>query len=175
MSPVFDSERSRSACLRLGIYMLGVDSGSLTIEQFPERDKTETKILGTMKGNFGGEWKTFVVDVEQMKEAFQISLTAEIGTSYLGDIAVDNIELLDEEHCSTIRQSYVEPQPIKGQENLSPSSCKNRCSQNVTILASTQGWREGSCKCQSQCLAEKSELCCKDYLNHCSSGQVCRA
>ena len=104
VSPVYDAGLSDGpACLKVRVLMLGADVGSLSVGQTPETDDTEENILGTITGNYGEKWQEFLVDLTVTETSFQLFLEAVIGPSYLGDIAVDDIQLLKKEKCDKVR------------------------------------------------------------------------
>ena len=70
--------------------------------QVPETDDLEERVLGTITGNYGEEWQEFLLDLKEAQTSFQLFLEAVIGSSYLGDIAVDDIRLLDKEKCDKV-------------------------------------------------------------------------
>ena len=84
--------------------MLGADVGSLSVGQTPETDYSEESILGTITGNYGEKWQEFLVDLTVTETSFQLFLEAVIGPSYLGDIAVDDIQLLTKEKCEKVKR-----------------------------------------------------------------------
>ena len=74
-----------------------------SVGQAPENDEMEEKILGTITGNYGEKWQEFLVDLTETQKSFQLFVEAVIGPSYLGDIAVDDIQLLSKEKCDKVR------------------------------------------------------------------------
>ena len=103
VSPVYDAGLSDSACLPVRVLMAGADVGSLIVGQTQETDDSEENILGTITGNYGEKWQEFLVDLTVTETSFQLFLEAVIGPSYLGDIAVDDIQLLKKEKCDKVR------------------------------------------------------------------------
>ena len=73
--------------------------------QAPENDELEETILGTIRGNYGEKWQEFLVDLTEAQTPFQLFVEAVIGPSYLGDIAVDDIQLLSKEKCEKVKGS----------------------------------------------------------------------
>ena len=75
--------------------------------QVPETETDETddldeRILGTITGNYGEEWREFLLDLKEAQTSFQLFLEAVIGPSYLGDIAVDDFQLLNKGKCDKV-------------------------------------------------------------------------
>ena len=75
--------------------------------QVPESDDLDERILGTITGNYGEEWLEFLLDLKEVQTSFQLFLEAVIGPSYLGDIAVDDIQLLDKEKCEKVAKTTL--------------------------------------------------------------------
>ena len=73
----------------------------------PESDDLDERILGTITGNYGEEWLEFLLDLKEVQTSFQLFLEAVIGPSYLGDIAVDDIQLLDKEKCEKVAKTTL--------------------------------------------------------------------
>ena len=76
--------------------------GQVPETETDETDDLEERILGTITGNYGEEWREFLMDLKEAQTSFQLFLEAVIGPSYLGDIAVDDIRLLDKEKCDKV-------------------------------------------------------------------------
>ena len=105
VSPVYEAGLSAGpACLQVRVLMLGADVGSLSVGQTPETDYSEESILRTITGNYGEKWQEFLVDLTVTETSFQLFLEAVIGPSYLGDIAVDDIQLLTKEKCEKVKR-----------------------------------------------------------------------
>ena len=102
VSPVYDPGLSLDSCLRLRVLLLGADVGELRVGQAPETDPLDEIVLGTLAGNYGAEWLELVINITQVQHPFQLFLEALIGQSYLGDIAVDDVELLSRDKCEKV-------------------------------------------------------------------------
>lgn len=168
ISPIFDKNMSQG-CLRVGVFMFGVDVGNLTIGQFSEENPSDIAIIGTLIGNFGNSWQIFMVNLQQSSERFQLFIEASIGASYLSDIALDSLELLEKSRCTKDLKTYKEPQRKDlPRINVSPTSCQQRCEVNVTTLLSEQSWMEGVCQCsREECSRPDTKTCCVDYESTC--------
>ena len=73
-----------------------------SVGQVPETDDPDERILGTITGNYGEEWQEFLPDLKEAQTSFQLFLEAVIGSSYLGDIAVDDFQLLNKGKCDKV-------------------------------------------------------------------------
>ena len=159
ISPVFSPEMSEAACLKVAVYMVGADMGSLLVGQFPEGAPSEREVLGQLSGNHEDQWEIFLVDLRPShNQTFQLVLQATLGRSYLSDLGLDAVELLAGEDCHHLRASYRPPRPWQGEELLSPGSCQGRCGQNISQLG--VDWEEGGCDCQD---SSSPLLACPDF------------
>ena len=73
-----------------------------SVGQVPETDDPDERILGTITGNYGEEWREFLLDLKAAQTSFQLFLEGVIGPSYLGDIAVDDFQLLNKAKCDKV-------------------------------------------------------------------------
>jgi hypothetical protein len=151
--------------------MHGVDMGILGVGQFLEGDQHSEEILDELSGNFVDAWQTAIVNVKPATGNFQYFLEGLVGSSYLSDIAVDAIELVQGNRCKEIRKSYRPPTPLVDRQE-SPSSCWARCDMNGSVVAYEQGWREGVCDCMPGCLLGLGVECCEDYISECSYRKI---
>ena len=164
ISPVYEPSRSENSCLRFAVHLHGADMGSLEVGQFPERNNSARRVLGQLAGSYRDAWQTFLVDLIPVTERFQLYLEARLGTSYLSDMAVDDVELLEGEECEEVRSSYSPPVSWSGERQPSPASCSARCGQN-----SSSDWLEGACHCHLQC---EGQTCCQDFSLLCEIPQT---
>ena len=77
------------------------------VGQVSESNDLDERILGTITGNYGEEWREVLLDLKKAQTSFQLFLEAVIGQSYLGDIAVDDIQLLDKEKCEKVAKTTL--------------------------------------------------------------------
>ena len=96
VSPVYPPDKSLRSCLKFAFHLHGADMGSLEVGQQDEEDTTDMKVLGKLSGNYQDDWQIFLVDLIPVNKTFQLYLEASVGRSYLSDIAVDDLELLQD-------------------------------------------------------------------------------
>ena len=164
VSPVYDAELSQG-CLRLGVFMFGADVGNLSLKQFSENNNFNFSTIGSLEGNYGKMWKVFLFNLVETVEPFQLSIEAEIGKSYLSDVALDSIDLLNKTQCQDAMRNYTKPAPIINTDHPSPTSCISRCYLNSTQYALSSDWKEGVCDCDETC--QTSGGCCRDFKSMC--------
>ena len=84
--------------------MQGSDMGGLRIGQGLEGLQRDLCILEELWGELGPEWRTVLVDIQPMAGSFQLFLDGIVGASYLSDVAIDAIRILQ----SMIKFCYLE-------------------------------------------------------------------
>ena len=136
-------------------------------------------MLARVAGDHGDQWHELLADTVTSAQPWQLYLEARVGRSYLGDIAVDTVQLLPAAECAEARAHYVAPQPARREGDpaqLSPGSCAARCGAEVEPLAVARGWREGACQCGQQCATPPARTegpaCCRDYGAVCAAAEV---
>ena len=95
-------------------------------------------MLARVAGDHGDQWHELLADTVTSAQPWQLYLEARVGRSYLGDIAVDTVQLLPAAECAEARAHYVAPQPARREgeaAQLSPGSCAARCGAEVEPLA----------------------------------------
>ncbi|KAJ8299824.1 hypothetical protein KUTeg_023884 [Tegillarca granosa] len=98
---------SPAACFTFWYYMYGANVGSLRLYK---PDPSRTVMLWNATGNQGNIWRQAFVQINS-STAFQVTFDGEIGSGYLGDIAIDDVAL-HQGFCNnftTIAPSTVTP------------------------------------------------------------------
>jgi hypothetical protein len=73
----------------------GSDMGGLRIGQGLEGLQRDLRILEEVWGDRGPEWRTILVDIQTVTENFQLFIDGIVGRSYLSDVAIDAIRILE--------------------------------------------------------------------------------
>ena len=68
--------------------------GGLRIGQGLEGLQRDLRILEEVWGEVGPEWRTILVDLQPVAENFQLFIDGIVGASYLSDLAIDAIHML---------------------------------------------------------------------------------
>lgn len=175
-SPIYSAEKSRNACFRFYYHMYGLLVGSLKVYIKPvsvdlESIAEEPKyVFFEMRGNRRNLWHEASFQLEELTESFQVIFEGVLRSSLYGDIAIDDVELMQGDAClpevsggSSTMATEVE---LVGGVTISEDnfavnlSCSNRCG----LMGNKQ---DGGCDCHSECT--DSYTCCPDY------GKVCLA
>uniref|UniRef100_T1JBF6 Sushi domain-containing protein n=1 Tax=Strigamia maritima TaxID=126957 RepID=T1JBF6_STRMM len=94
ISPVYDGSLSTNGCFRFWYHMFGTTTGSLMVFVKPESKKLHTILpLYEKSGNQGNKWIEGVVLLPFLQENFQIVIQGVRGSSYVSDIAIDDVQL----------------------------------------------------------------------------------
>lgn len=177
ISPIFKGEQSLNACLKFFYHMYGQSVGSLMVFIKPESEDIEKilseekyrlwKLTGTQKNT----WHETTVNMEEIKESFQIVIEGTSIGSNLGDIGIDDVSLISSEECwNEIPETTTE----ETGGIFSTETCMNRCDEVFTMVTYpdkriTKGPGTGgyikSCYCFNGC--ERVDLCCPDYQSAC--------
>lgn len=174
MSPIYNPERSENTCFKFFYHMYGQSVGSLNVYLKPISEDIE-KIVQTKKyliwketGSKKNLWHESLVNMEIMEEPFQIIFEGTSIGSHLGDIAIDDVSLIDTEECWNEKQQETTTEEDGG--IFSTETCTNRCNELFIIpefpdTRITSGPGNGGfikkCYCFNGC--ERVELCCPDY------------
>ncbi|XP_023336616.1 MAM and LDL-receptor class A domain-containing protein 1 [Eurytemora carolleeae] len=170
ISPVYPANISTDACIFFAFYMQGVDMGSLRVGQGPDGLQDNLQTLDEFIGDFGAVWNLAVVQIQPSRNPFQLFFEGTVGNSYLSDIAIDAIHILNGSDCTEVRTSHTRPQPTT-LKSLSPASCWGRCDRNGSDYIASNGWVEGVCDCTPICLLGV-RACCTDYVTECGISKI---
>lgn len=109
-------------CLSFSYYMYGKDVEELRLEQRNSMNN-ETKVVWTKKGEQGDYWN---FQLQELKgEQYTISFVAVRGKSYLSDIAIDEISILDVKECKSLSgKAGKQPNPRDGNCDFDKGFCK---------------------------------------------------
>ncbi len=103
-SPAFDFSNLSNPELRFNYHMFGTDMGSLDVSISTDNGSTWTNIR-SVSGDQGMEWHEAIVDLSAYagENNVHFKFTGNTGSSYLSDIAVDNIIVQEATGISSYR------------------------------------------------------------------------
>ncbi|BET00140.1 Scavenger receptor [Nesidiocoris tenuis] len=133
----FSRIETPEVCFVFWYHMYGFNIGTLDVY-------VDYKKVFTKTGNLGNKWRKGIIQNLPSEHDFYISFVATTANGYAGDIAIDDIGLVNSTDCT--KTLLVE------------RSCRYRCfdpEPNATL-----------CKCSSECLIESN--CCEDFVRYCS-------
>ncbi|XP_065572003.1 MAM and LDL-receptor class A domain-containing protein 1-like isoform X2 [Artemia franciscana] len=160
-SPLYKAELSKDSCFIFWYHMYGASMGTLNILLKPENKQFfESKLLFTQSGNLGNQWIQGIVPLEETNENFQLIIEGLRGSSYMSDMAIDDIQIAKGDDCLPPTTSTT-PETSTRPTISHFLSCNGKCGLTpVTPDGST-------CYCGPTCLNEGT--CCMDYTIYCLS------
>ncbi|XP_070519198.1 uncharacterized protein [Cardiocondyla obscurior] len=171
VSPLYNSSLADSGCFSFWYHMYGATIGSLNL-YFKQEDSAQ-RLMFTKNGNQGNQWFHGIFNLPEANASFQIIIEGVRGTSYVSDIAIDDVAILQGDECKVKNEStsvivsddekYVTDQVeiINAQQ-----TCRDRCVSSESFTPPPFG--PESCLCTIDC-AERS-ICCPDYVEYCILG-----
>lgn len=171
-SPIYSAEKSKDSCFRFFYHMYGLLVGSLRVYVKPVSVDSDTLLVEPkyrffdQKGNQRNIWHEGRFAIEELQESFQIIFEGVLRSSLFGDIAIDDVELLQGEEClPDVGATTTEEAEVEMEDNFSVIlSCEDRCGEQRSAN------KTGSCDCHSECADTYS--CCPDFLKVCGSTQT---
>lgn len=169
-SPIYSAEKSKDSCFRFYYHMYGLNVGTLKVYVRPLSVDLDTLAIEPKyqffekTGNQRNIWREAKFLIEELDESFQIVFEGVLRSSLFGDIAVDDVELLQGEEClpdvlGTTTENGEVTREAEMEDNFAVIlSCENRCGERGNKTA-------GGCDCHNDC----SDACCPDF------GKVCLA
>lgn len=171
ISPLYNSSFTESGCFSFWYHMYGATIGFLNI--YFKQEDTPPRLMFTKSGNQGNQWLHGIFDLPKSNASFQIIIEGVRGVSYVSDIAVDDVAILQGDECivknvstSVTTSDYDQVELVNSQQ-----SCRDRCSFGpVTESSVSFDGQLGpeSCYCTVNCV-ERS-MCCPDYAEYCILG-----
>lgn len=167
-SPIYSAEKSKDSCVKFFYHMYGLMVGSLMVYVKPvsiDIDSLYSDIkfrFFDKKANQGNIWHEARFQMEELEESFQIIFEGVLRSSLFGDIAIDDVELLQGDECLPDPvATTTEAVEVEVEDNFAVIlSCENRCGEQSRSNKSS-----GSCDCHNDCTDSYS--CCPDF------GKVC--
>ncbi|EZA56986.1 hypothetical protein DMN91_011569 [Ooceraea biroi] len=170
ISPLYNSSLTESGCFSFWYHMYGATIGFLNI--YFKQEDTASQLLFTKSGNQGNQWFHGIFDLPKSNASFQIIIEGVRGTSYVSDIAIDDVAILQRDECIVKNESISVTVSDYDQVEIvnSQQSCRDRCFFGATESSVFFDTRTGpeSCFCTVDCV-ERS-MCCPDYAEYCILG-----
>lgn len=180
ISPIYQANRNDMGCLKFFYHMYGQSVGSLSVYVKPVSIDLETVLADKdfiIFDTFGSQknmWRQVEIILIEMHENYQLIFEGTSIGSHLGDIAIDDVSIVDATVCyNEIRETTTEE--YGGVFDF--ESCTNRCGEgfDVTIASGLRiqtgpgaGGYIMRCFCYEGC--EINNNCCPDYELTCIAG-----
>ncbi|XP_057377486.2 MAM and LDL-receptor class A domain-containing protein 1-like isoform X3 [Daphnia carinata] len=178
-SPVYGPPESSTVaaegvCFAFWFHMYGSTIGQLNVYVKPESKKmTELRPAFVRSGDQGDKWKQGYISLDRVTENFQVVIEGVRGNGYVGDSAIDDVQLAKGEEClAALKRMMTDTVVPGGGSTVQPSStappnasCASRCSTTADQQPENTNTTSWMCGCSDDCLLKNS--CCSDYAAFC--------
>ncbi|XP_011298599.1 uncharacterized protein [Fopius arisanus] len=174
MSPLYNASLTDSGCFSFWYHMYGATIGTLRIYIKFESNPDNPQVMFERNRNQGNHWLHGIFNLPKSHDNFQIIIEGVRGTSYVSDLAIDDIAILQGEECLNAEKTTdeVTVTSVTAEDDQieiinAQQSCQGRCGGNTTgtwttIIPSTS---PDACHCSFDC-ADNS-TCCPDFAEYC--------
>ena len=170
ISPIYNASYTENGCFSFWYHMFGATTGALNV-YFKEEKENSPRLMFTKDGDQGNYWFHGVFNLPKAKKGFQIIIEGVRGSSYVSDIAIDDVAILQGDKCpdasKTETDGVTEGDDDQIEQVNAQQSCRGRCKNSVTYNFTTTilPTLSDACLCTLDC-AEHS-ICCPDYAEYC--------
>ncbi|XP_012054424.1 PREDICTED: MAM and LDL-receptor class A domain-containing protein 2-like [Atta cephalotes] len=167
ISPLYNSSLTNSGCFSFWYHMYGATIGSLNI--YFKQEDTMPRLIFTKSGNQGNQWFHGISELPKANASFQIIIEGVRGITYVSDIAIDDVAILQGDDCIVKNESVNVTVSDEDQIEIvnAQQTCRDRCV-SLESIVSIPPFGPESCLCTIDC-AERS-ICCPDYAEYCILG-----
>lgn len=172
ISPIYKALYTEAGCFSFWYHMYGTSIGTLNIYFKPEKDNTP-QLMFSKSGNQGNYWLHGVFNLPKAEKGFQIIIEGVRGKTYVSDIAIDDVAILQGDKCPN-NASKVENEGVTESDDdqieqvNAQLTCRGRC-KNVAATNFTSYLPPASpvntCLCTIDCA--EYFICCPDYAEYC--------
>ncbi|XP_017879403.1 uncharacterized protein LOC108624526 [Ceratina calcarata] len=170
ISPIYNSSYTDSGCFSFWYHMYGATVGTLNVYFKKEKDLLP-RLMFSKEGDQGNQWLQGFFNLPKADKGFQIIIEGIRGRSYVSDIAVDDVAILQGDKCRNLSETENEGVTESDYDQIelvnAQQSCRGRCKNSVTysFTTSVPPTPSEACLCTLDC-AEHS-ICCPDYAEYC--------
>ncbi|XP_015585526.1 MAM and LDL-receptor class A domain-containing protein 1 [Cephus cinctus] len=167
-SPLYNASLTQSGCFSFWYHMYGKTIGALQVYFKPETS-TLPQMMFRRQGNQGNQWHHGLFNLPASTVSFQIIIEGIRGSSYVSDIAIDDVAILHGDQCIIKNETSSDTTDATASDDQieivnAMQSCRGRCfGSNASSVV--QPMSMDLCQCTVDC-AENS-LCCPDYAEYC--------
>ncbi|XP_078039021.1 uncharacterized protein LOC144471131 [Augochlora pura] len=168
MSPIYDASYTEAGCFSFWYHMYGATIGTLNI-YFAVPEKEYVNLMFSKKGNQGNQWLHGVFNLPKSETGFQIIIEGVRGSSYVSDIAIDDVAILQGEKCLNAskadNEGVTESDDDQVEQVNAQLTCRGRCK---NVAATNFTYHTPTCFCTIDCA--EHFVCCPDYAEYCVLG-----
>ncbi|XP_076761773.1 uncharacterized protein LOC143429845 [Xylocopa sonorina] len=171
ISPIYNASYTESGCFSFWYHMFGATVGALHV-YFKQEQDLLSRLMFSREGNQGNQWLHGIFSLPKAEKGFQIIIEGVRGSSYVSDIAIDDVAILQGDQCKDVNKTditdavtesdYDQIEQVNAQQ-----SCRGRCKNSLTynFTTSMPPTPFEVCLCTLDC-ADYS-ICCPDYVGYC--------
>ncbi|XP_076294249.1 uncharacterized protein LOC143215740 [Lasioglossum baleicum] len=174
VSPIYKASYTEAGCFSFWYHMYGATIGTLNIYFKPEKEDNTPQLMFSKAGNQGNYWLNGIFNLPKAEKGFQIIIEGVRGSSYVSDIAIDDVAILQGDKCPN-NASKVENEGVteSDDDQIEPVNaqltcrgrCKNVATTNFTSYQSLPPSPADTCLCTIDCA--EHFICCPDYAEYC--------
>ena len=170
ISPLYNVSYTESGCFSFWYHMFGATVGALNVYFKPEAESSP-RLMFNKEGNQGNQWLHGIFNLPKAEKGFQIVIEGVRGSSYVSDIAIDDLAILQGDKCQNVNKTENEGVTEGDEDQIeqvnAQLTCRGRCKNSVTYNFTTAmpPTPSDTCLCTLDC-AEHS-VCCPDYAEYC--------
>ncbi|CAL7938754.1 unnamed protein product [Xylocopa violacea] len=170
ISPIYNASYTESGCFSFWYHMYGATVGALRV-YFKQEQASLPRLMFSKEGDQGNQWLHGLFSLPKAERGFQIIIEGVRGSSYVSDIAIDDVAILQGDKCREANKTDTAPVTESNYDQIelvnAQQSCRGRCKNSVTynFTTSLPPTPFEACLCTLDC-AEHS-ICCPDYVEYC--------
>ncbi|EFN84956.1 MAM domain-containing glycosylphosphatidylinositol anchor protein 1 [Harpegnathos saltator] len=170
ISPLYNSSLTESGCFSFWYHMYG----GITIGRLNVYFKYETNntwlLMFNKEGDQGNQWLQGIFNLPKSNVSFQIIIEGVRGLTYISDIAIDDVAILQGDEC--VVKNNITGVTVGDDDQVevvnAQQTCKGKCVYSMTeAVHTTPKYGPESCYCTFDCI-ERS-MCCPDYEEYCTA------
>lgn len=173
VSPIYKASYTEAGCFSFWYHMYGATIGTLNIYFKPEKDSTP-QLMFSKAGNQGNYWLHGIFNLPKAEKGFQIIIEGVRGSSYVSDIAIDDVAILQGDKCpnnatKVDNEGVTESDDDQIEQVNAQLTCRGRCKNvattNFNSYEPVPPSPGDTCLCTIDCA--EHFICCPDYAEYC--------
>ncbi|XP_017760283.1 PREDICTED: MAM and LDL-receptor class A domain-containing protein 2-like [Eufriesea mexicana] len=173
ISPMYNASYTDGGCFSFWYHMFGATVGALNV-YFKKDNDLVPRLMFNEEGDQGNQWLHGIFNLPKSNRSFQIIIEGVRGSSYVSDIAIDDVAILQGSKCRSVNKTenegVTEGDEDQIEEVNAQQSCRGRCKNSVTynFTSSMPPTQTDICFCTLDC--SEHSICCPDYAEYCVLG-----
>nr|XP_031841867.1 uncharacterized protein LOC116431082 [Nomia melanderi] len=171
VSPIYKASYTDGGCFSFWYHMFGASIGALNVYFKPEKNSTG-QLMFSKQGNQGNHWLHGIFNLPKAEKGFQIVIEGVRGNTYVSDIAIDDVAILQGDKCQNTSKAENEGVTESDDDQIeqvnAQLSCRGQCKNVMTSNLTTAKDLSQTCLCTIDCA--EHFICCPDYAEYCILG-----